>query len=508
VFVLLVSVGVATVEAQNDSIPIPRAIRAAYASGTRSPEGRPGSRYWQINPIYEIEAQLLPGEAVVAGTGQIYLENTSGLELRELILRLDQNRFRTDEARARTRGITISRLSIDGDDIPVLDSTVTGLATTVARVALPEPIAPGESTSIGVAWSYEVPEDEEGLSLRQGRWDHSVFQIAQWYPRVAMLDDLGGWDTAEHDGTMEFFNPFASFRVSIEVPVGWLVGASGSLENVEDVLTSSVLSRLHDALMQDTVVTVVHVGEAGNATKVTASGTLVWSFQADSVSDFALGASPDYGWAVTSASPASTRGFWVQTFFTERHREALLNATAETADALARLSDLLTPYPWQSHTLLDGPEGGMEYPALTMSHGDRTLHETGHQWFPMSVGSDETRFNFLDEGLASFLPLLIRGEPLTDLGATPPIPEPILLADDVRSVRVVLGYGRASRMLRVLAADFGGEAVQSALRTYATEWRFKHPSPWDFIATMERSLGKELDAFWLEWLFSSGGIGR
>lgn len=183
-----------------------------------------------------------------------------------------------------------------------------------------------------------------------------------------------------------------------------------------------------------------------------------------------------------------------------------MNAVATAADALVTLSTHVMPYAWDQHTLLDGPEGGMEYPALTMSHGGIIPHEISHQWFPMMVGSDETRFDFLDEGFATFYSLVVRGVPTAATGIERPAREPLLLGNDVRTPRAVLGYGRGSRMLRTLAARVGEEQLLAALRSYARDWRFKHPSPWDFMAHVESQTGQDLGSFWNEWLFGTAEI--
>jgi hypothetical protein len=198
----------------------------------------------------------------------------------------------------------------------------------------------------------------------------------------------------------------------------------------------------------------------------------------------------------------ATHRVLVHALLTLRHRDELIAGSIEAADAIVTLSSLVMPYAWLSHVLVDGPEGGMEYPGLTMSHGDIIAHELTHQWFPMMVGTDETRFDFLDEGFASFYPLAMSGGDVARVRSERAAIEPFLVGNDLRSVRFVMGYGRGSQMLHALAARVGAPRLLAALQAYAIDWRFKHPSPWDFMASMERSLGEELEAFWLQWLFS------
>jgi hypothetical protein len=479
-----------------DSLPIPVAVRNARALGTRTGSGMPGPKYWQIWPEYELFARLDPLQAVVAGRGTLSFINASPDTLQDIVLRLDQNRFRVASSPVRTRGIALRRLHVDGVAMDLASPAISGLTTTVVRVRVPHPIAPRSRVNVSFEWDFEVPLDENRQALRQGRWGQQVYQIAQWYPRLAMYDDLGGWDQTPHDGSREFFNPFGRFRVQLQVPANWIVGATGTLTNAADVLGPTALGRLAAAAKSDTTVDVIDSSGLLHAQ----SEEQNWRFDADSVSDFAWGASTQYSWTVTSRSTQAGRVV-VNALYTKPQRAALVSASHQTADAIARLSQLLMPYAWGFHTLVDGPEGGMEYPALTMSNGDVINHEVGHQWFPMMVGTDETRFDFLDEGFATYLAGVlsgVSGRTVLPVGAV----EPLLANDDLRTVRFVLGYVRGSSMLQALAARTNEERLWRSLSAYARQWRFKHPSPWDFMASMEASLGEDLADFWVQWLFN------
>jgi hypothetical protein len=490
-----------------DTLPIPPGLQAAYAQGTRNRSGAPGENYWQIRPAYELVARLDPATATVHGSGTVSFINTSTIPLNEIFLRLDQNRFRAGNSRdVTTRGIDIRRLEVNGRPVDLTSSAIGGLNTTLVRVALRAPLSPGARLSIRSVWDYEVPLDERGLALRQGRLGMTVFQIAQWYPRLAMFDDLGGWDVTPHEGELEFYNPYARFHVTLQVPARWLVGATGTLKNAHAVLGPIALRRLEAAARSDTTLFVLEQDERGSGFLTQSSGNLTWEFEADSVSDFAWGASSEFAWTITSRNLPTGRLF-VHTLMTPRHREALLAAGVRAANMIATLSRRIMPYAWTSHTLLDGPEGGMEYPALTMSHGDERLtHELAHQWFPMMVGSDETRFNFLDEGFATFFAGVADGAPLGMSAAQPALTAPLVSGTDLRTPRLAIGYGRGNGILHALAARIGEERLLAALSSYATHWRFKHPSPWDFMACVQATAGQDLRDFWQQWLFSSAAI--
>ncbi len=495
-------------QANADSIPIPEELARAYAAGTRNPDGTPGPHYWQLSPVYELAAKLDPATATLNGSGSVFFLNPGLVPMSEVVLRLDQNRFlRGVSEDAVTSGIQITSLSINDRPISLDSDAVSGLTSTVLRIRLLEALEPQEGVRIELGWNLEIPRDEQGQALRQGHSGNSVFQIAQWYPRLAMYDDIAGWDLAPHHPALEFFNPFGTFTVSVEVPAVWLVGATGELQNPGDVLSEQVLNRLARLQQVDTTMVIVGPEERNNATAQT-SGWQLWRFRAESVSDFAWGTSADYSWAATSRSRVGREPLIVHAFMASGHSPTGL--TQNVVGMIGRLSETLMPYAWDKHTLVGGPEGGMEYPMLTMSSGRASSHETVHQWFPMMVGSDETRFVFLDEGLAVGLSGLATGRPLARSFSRLPIPEALIVPHDLRGIRTSAEYGyfRGSRMIYALANNYGDEAVTLAFSSYANEWKFKHPTPWDFMASIERSLQEDLAGFWKLWLFSAETVGH
>ena len=497
------------------TIPIPPSIARAIAAGTRDSAGHPGPRYWQIMPRYRIDARLDPATARLTGRETVLLRNTSPAPLQYIVLRLDQNRFRRgtpgDTVPPATDGMTVTRLAVDGRVAQIGGAgeasrpSLSGTRTTSETIALARPLLPQDSVRLEIDWHYEVPRDDSSSALRQGRWGNAVFQIAQWYPRIAMYDDLNGWDTTSYGGEVEFYNPFARFDVNIDVPAGWLVGATGVLVNPADVLSARTLQRLEEALQTDSTTTIAAERERG----VTRTGDrLTWRFRADSVRDFAWGTSDTYMWRAARATIPGRDAIIVHMLFTRRRAAAYDSVAKIVRRDLAFNSTLMGPYPYPQHTLLDGPEGGMEYPMLTMSDGTRLDHELWHQWFPMVVGTNETWYSFLDEGFAAYLTGVRRahaigaGERASRSGSRG---APLIWPDDREPpgpLAAVSGYGRPVEMFSALEEVVGRQVLLNAIRTYATEWRFKHPSPWDFMFTMNRALGQNLDDFWFQWLFT------
>ena len=251
-------------------IPMTSMIRRAFAAGTRDASGRPGRNYWQLSTDYKISARLDSATSTVSGHETITFRNNSDTAMRSVVLRLDQNIFRPEAPRtgamdAITDGMKISRLVVNGQSLPVADTLgnpvpnstrrTTPLArilrSTSARIPLATPIAGHSSGTIEADWSFQVPRIEGARGFRMGRWADTLYQVAQWYPRLAVFDDLRGWDTDPYLGDAEFYNNFGRFDVSIDVPAGWIVGATGVLQNPNDVLTPPARERLSRALSSD-----------------------------------------------------------------------------------------------------------------------------------------------------------------------------------------------------------------------------------------------------------------
>ena len=260
-------------------LPLGPQIRRAYAAATRDSTGRPGARYWQQRVDYAIDARLDVDSAVLRGTETVTLHNTSPDTLKAIVLRLYQNYFRAESERNDyitdvTDGVRVERLTVNGAAVDLASGTAYKVDGTIATVRLATPVLPGADATLGVAWSFRVPNVPEGeRGERMGRYGTHLYQIAQWYPQVAMYDDLRGWDTDQYLGVGEFYNQFGSFDVKVTVPAGWLVGATGTLQNPEAVLSATTRERLALAMRADTTVHVVTAAErgAGKATVASAA---------------------------------------------------------------------------------------------------------------------------------------------------------------------------------------------------------------------------------------------
>src|SRR3982751_2709475 len=309
-------------------IPMTNMIRRAFAAGTRDSTGRPGRNYWQLWTDYKINASLDPATSVVTGRETVTIRNNSDSAMRSVVLRLDQNFFRPDVPRQEaaseiTEGMQITRFIANGAPVNIGDtigSAVPGsqrrttplatvLKSTSARIPLVTPIAAHGSGTLEIDWHFRVPRADNGRGSRMGRWADTLYQVAQWYPRVAVFDDLRGWDTDPYLGDAEFYNNFGHFDVSIDVPAGWIVGATGVLQNPADVLTPTARERLSHILQSDSTVRIVTAAERGpgRATAAGTNGRLIWHFAADTVGDFAWATANQFVWDAGHAN-IPTRG--------------------------------------------------------------------------------------------------------------------------------------------------------------------------------------------------------
>jgi hypothetical protein len=537
-------------------IPLPTAIRRALAAGTRDSTGRPGARYWQLRTDYALDVALDPGTARLTGTARITVHNRSPEALRELVLKLYPNHFIGTNPHAApwvpaevTDGMAITRMAIDGAPVDIASNAPVGDGSsgaralvaaqqgaaaaapgnvlqqgrsTVARLRLATPIAAGAQAVLDVAWSHKLPGGPGSGHRMVQRWADTLFQPTQWFPRVAMLDDVRGWDTELYLGPSEFYNPFGSYDVRISVPAGWLVSGTGTLQNADTVLTPVVRQRLAQVTASDAITTIVGPDEAGTgmATVPSATGRLTWHFRADSVNDFAWATARRYVWQATRATIPGRGPVPVHMLYLPGRAALYARAGAIARHALEFYSRLWFPYPFPQLTLQDGPSAGMEYPMVINSNQGAADHETGHQWWPMVVANNETWYGWMDEGFNQYMNILSDA----DAAGKPPVldglgqqygrtagaeAEPPMMWNANYAGPQYYGfttYQKTPLMLSMLGGIVGDSAVQRAHRAFGQAWRFRHPTPWDWMFFMERALGRDLGWFWNGWLFGTESV--
>ena len=507
---------------------------AAVRNGTRSQTGAPGPRYWQQHVRYSIQATLDPASRRVTGTERIVYRNNSPNELTQVVFNLYQNLF-TEEFVGKnnplnTGGLTLTRFTYNGAAVGPLTqqqyeanqregrSSVGYLTTgTLSRVRLPTPIAAGDSAVFEVDWNYRVPPSNAPRTGWEDALGGRVFQVAQWYPQIAVYDDVVGLDVTPYREQGEFYLEYGDFDVALTLPAGWTVGATGELVNADQILRPEVRQRLAQAANSDSTVTILPRGEWGETGATTSgeNGSVTWRFSARDVRDFAWAASNRYVWDARRAQ-VDGRTVMVNTLY--RPGAPNWDESARFSEhSMEHHSQSLVPYAYPQITVSEGPVYGMEYPMIVFigrPTGRLELyqvisHEIAHEWYPMMVGQDEAAFAWMDEGFATYHESRSVEDLFPDFDPWDDPRETYLgiagnkgEAPLTRHIDLVFGpafvvsaYYKPGVLLRSLQRVLGDSVFFEGMRTYTREWMFKHPYPWDFFNTMERVSGRDLDWF-------------
>ncbi|HET8650279.1 MAG TPA: M1 family metallopeptidase [Gemmatimonadales bacterium] len=521
------SAGTGTDTALSPFRPLDLPTPNSYRTGS----GRPGPDYWQQRVDYRIAATLDTATQTIHGRETIHYVNNSPDSLPYLWFFVEQNICAPNSitnqldqpplvflsstfdfsCQGFAGGGTLEQLRSGGKDLKL------ERYGTTMRVELPAPVAPGATVDIEAAWHFRVPPYGAG---RMGR-DGSLYEVAQWYPRLAVYDDIHGWNHEPYIGAGEFYLEYGSFDVTLTVPASYLIAATGQLLNADSVLTADQRTRLARARRSDSTVAIISAAEVGKpSTRPTMRGMLTWHFAADSVRDFAWAASPNVRWDASGYNGALIETVYrpAATAWTEANRMA--------REAIKYFSEQWYPYPYSHATTVEGPVEGMEYPMLTFvpnSPNREELqwvvsHEFGHEWFPMVVGSNERLYPWMDEGFNTFIDLggaahYFKGTPYGDSIEVHPLhlyaehairgrEQPLI----TRPVEVHdlfwTGYQKPALMMQTLRYEVLGPArFDDAFRRYIRAWAYKHPAPADFFRMMRDASGMDLDWFWRSWVY-------
>jgi hypothetical protein len=514
-------------------LPAPNAIRTGA--------GAPGRGYWQQRVDYLIRASLDTVAQRVSGEERITYYNRSPDTLRYLWIQLDQNLFSGSSRGARlfdqgsrfgtggaeggvtlTKVMAAARPAASGRPAQAAARLEYHVNGTLMRVDLSSPLPPGGRQLLDIGWSFPFGPNSNRMGLELIDGSH-VYEVAQWYPRLAVYDDVRGWNTEQYLGQGEFYLEYGSFDVSLTVPANMLVAATGTLQNPAQVLTAAQRNRLSRARAGDTTVIVRGKDEIGDPASrpLSRSGTLTWRFTADSVRDFAWAAASHFIWDAAGANGGKTLAM----SFYPPSAEPIWNQSTQYVRFAVENYSSWYPYPYPVAINVNGIEGGMEYPMIVFCHNRTeapalfsvTDHEIGHTWFPMIVGNNERLYAWMDEGFNTFMNYYNweKKYPGTyNRRANPTIyipfalsgrEEPIMTpADRIWGSLSVTAYTKPGLGL-ILLRDriIGPERFDAAFREYIRRWAYKHPTPADFFRTIEDGVGEDLSWFWRSWFYTT-----
>lgn len=542
----------------------------------RTSSGSPGPKYWQQKVDYKIDVALDTTTHKLNGKERITYKNNSPDVLRFLWMQLDQNLSSQNNSRSvktakalpqrvppaarRFMGVdpfdggyNITRVQVM-DDKGKLQTAEFFINDTIMRINLPQPLASGATVVFEVDWNHVVPDNGRGAKEKVN--DGWLYLNAQWYPRMSVYDDVNGWQTDQYLGRGEFHLEFGDYDVSITVPWNHIVGSTGVLQNPKEVLTMEQQRRLEkaatvlDLKTADPVMIVGPDDVMKPSARPKTSGMLTWRFKALNVRDFSWASSKTFVWdAAAFKYRATDKPIILNSYYPRAAMpmwdKASTRAIWETMNSYGRMS-LEYPYPQASN--VNGPVGGMEYPMIAFCGGrpnkegkfneaqergliSVTIHEVGHNWFPMIISSDERKWTWQDEGINSFYQYYGEndyatrytgtkyGEQFKDgkydtnrnlaKGIVPYMRQadqvPMMIHSDlIHTGFGPNGYTKPAAGLWILREKvLGPNAFDMAFKEYSQKWAFKHPKPYDFFRTMEDGVGEDLSWMWRGWWYST-----
>jgi Peptidase family M1 domain len=507
----------------------------------RAASGSPGVKYWQNHADYKLNVTLDTAKHRVSGTTVITYTNNSPDPLSFLWLQVDQNIYREDSRGEATSPVTGGRFTnktfTNGDEIKGVyvikngkEEKVDYLVTdTRMQIKLSDTLRSGGSKLlIKIDYAFDVPEygtDRMGRKLFKDGW---IYELAQWYPRMEVYDDVTGWNVIPYMGASEFYLEYGNFDYTVTAPSNMVVVGSGELLNPLEVLTPKIISRLAAAKNSDKTVMIKDSAELNNADLHPQKPTLTWHFFCKNARDVSWAASKAFMWDAARINlPSGKKALAQSVYPVESKGMGAWSRSTEYVKACIELySNEWFEYTYPVATNVSGIVGGMEYPGIVFCGSDNqagalwevTNHEFGHNWFPMIVGSNERKYAWMDEGFNTFInkvdtKVFNKGEYYESqdqhMAATnmfSPDADAIMNTPDVIQPDYLgyAAYEKPALGLTILREQILGEKrFDYAFQTYIKRWAFKHPTPWDFFHTIDNAAGEDLSWFWNEWFFNT-----
>ncbi len=510
------------------SLPVPRNIQEAYDNQTRSVDGTPGKNYWQNTADYSINVNFDPATREIKGTVDINYTNNSPDSLSQIWFKLYPNLYRKGAVRAQkispddvTDGVQVTGMTIDGASKDIKD--LSNGATTNMTVKI-SPLAPKKSIRFSINYSYILNKTSH---IRTGEVEEGSYFIAYFFPRIAVYDDIDGWNKIPYNSLPEFYNDFCHFKANITVPDNYVVWATGNLLNCNDVLNKPFCDRIAEAEKNDGITTVIDTTDLqkGNITVNHRANT--WQFEATDVTDFVFATSNHYIWKSSSIVVDNTTGrrTRVDAAFNPAHKDYFDVIGFARATVQHMSYDFPAwPYPYPHETVFDGLDQ-MEYPMMVNDNPldekadaiELTDHEIFHTMFPFYMGINETKYGWMDEGWATIAEWLISpmiDSTIVDEYGVRPYEENAGAEGDVpiKTLSTYLGenayfldcYPKPAFGYLYVKDMLGDTLFTKALHHYIELWQGKHPMPYDFFNAMNEGAGRNMNWFWQRWFFDDG----
>ena len=521
------------ISAQNNPLELyaPRNIKKAYRNGTRSLDGKPGKNYWQNHGHYDINLIVKPPDRIINGNEEVTYFNNSPDTLKELAFRLILNihkpgaeRFWSVDSSYLTSGIHIDSYAENNNEKPWIENRN---PSTIQRIRLLKPLISGDSVRVSIKWHYQISLE----SGREGMIDSTTYFLAYFYPRIAVYDDLQAWEWREFNDMFEFYNDFNDYTLNVQVPKNYIVWATGTLLNGNDLLQPLYANKLFRSMVSDSIVHIVTKEDRSSKNITLQNSMNIWKWEVNNVTDLSLAISDHYNWDASSilVDEKTKRRASVQTAFCD---------TATDFHSMVRYGKYAIewfsqnwpgiPYPFEKMTIIQGyPD--MEYPMMVNDESFKDTifsklvveHEIAHTYMPFYVGTNETQYGFMDEGWTTAFELLVGR---ADFGVEKAekmfkamrinrwingwgYDIPIVNSENsfVNGV-VVNSYGKPALGYLALKDMLGDEKFKKCLQVFMDYWHGKHPIPWDLFYSFNTYTGQNLNWFWNNWFFSNNYI--
>ena len=531
-------------------------------NSNRLASGAPGPNYWQQRADYHIKVILDDKNQRLIGSETINYQNNSPHTLNYLWVQLDQNRFDPNSEELLIQeapgldGMSFNRLksqlyrqSFKGGHQIKKVTTSKGekikfsIIGTMMRIDLKKSLTPKSNYVFNIDWEYNIIDAD--LNRARGGYEYFkedknyIYEIAQWFPRMAAYTDYTGWQNKQFLGSGEFTLEFGNYKVEVTAPEDHIVAATGELQNTNSVMSDTQLDRWNKSKKNGDITFIVTPEEAkqNQSKKTKPTKTKTWIFKADNVRDFAWASSRKFIWDAKYHEFTKGKKAWAMSFY-PIEAEPLWSkySTESVAHTLDVFSKFTFDYPYPVAISVNGPVFGMEYPMIcfngprpekdgTYSESTKNaligvvIHEVGHNWFPMIVNSDERQWTWMDEGINTFLQFLAqaewqqkwssgRGKPKSITGYMSSSKQrPIMTNSESIHQFGSNAYSKPAAALNVLRETvMGREVFDYAFKEYSKRWMFKRPEPADFFRTMEDASGKDLDWFWRGWFYTTYNV--
>ncbi|MEM6724239.1 MAG: M1 family metallopeptidase [Bacteroidota bacterium] len=529
----------------------------------RTASGAPGHAYWQMKADYDMQIELDDATQKIYGTAKVVYHNQSPDVLSYIWLQLDQNMRAQDSDTYKIRGSSfddgrntsmrsIKRIveagSFDGgfkiDYVKDASGKVLSTTTnqTMMRIDLPKDLQPGESFTFNIKWWYNI-NDRMAIGGRSGyeyfkKDGNYLYTIAQFYPRLAVYNEVEGWQNKQFLGSGEFALTFGDYKVAITVPADHVVASTGTLSNPKEVLTSEQRKRYDEAKTAKEPVIIISQEEAEENEKEGTDKKKTWVYEAENVRDFGFASSRKFIWDAMGVKQGDRTIMAMSYYPKEGNPLWEQYSTKVVAHTLNVYSKHTFDYPYPVAISVHAARIGMEYPMICFNFGrpnpDGTysartkygmigviIHEVGHNDFPMIVNSDERQWTWMDEGLNSFLQFLTEQEWERDYPSRRGPAKNITryMKGDKNKISPIMtnsesiwqfgnnAYGKPATALNILRETImGRELFDYAFKEYSQRWMFKHPTPADFFRTMEDASAVDLDWFWRGWFYTNDHV--